>query len=263
MSEELLFEVGDDKVAVITLNRPEKRNAFTQDMITRWLEALAECRTSDAIGAVVMTGSGTAFCSGGDVRNMGERGEQTPLMEKNRLWENLHDLPRVFAAMDKPVIAAVNGAATGAGMDIALMADIRFASESARFAESYVRVGLVPGEGGAWYLPRIVGTARALEMLWTGDFVGAEEAERIGLVNAVLPDDELMDHTRAFAARLAAGPAVAMRLVKRAVYQGLRSDLDTHLDLISSHIAIVRDTQDYKNAIAAFREKRTPTFEGR
>lgn len=263
MSEELLFEVGDDKVAVITLNRPEKRNAFTQDMITRWLEALEECRTSDAIGAVIMTGSGTAFCSGGDVRNMGERGEQTPLMEKDRLWANLHDLPRVFAAMDKPVIAAVNGAATGAGMDIALMADIRFAAESARFAESYVRVGLVPGEGGAWYLPRIVGTARALEMLWTGDFVGAEEAERIGLVNAVVPDDELMDHTRAFAARLAAGPAVAMRLVKRAVYQGLRSDLETHLDLISSHIAIVRNTEDYKNAIAAFREKRTPTFEGR
>lgn len=263
MSDELLFEVGDDKVAVITLNRPEKRNAFTQEMVDRWLDALEECRTSDAIGAIVMTGAGTAFCSGGDVRNMGERGEQTPLMEKDRLWHNLHRLPRAFAAIDKPVIAAVNGAATGAGMDISLMADIRFAAQSARFAESYIRVGLVPGEGGAWYLPRLVGTAKALEMLWTGDFVSAGEAERIGLVNAVVPDDALMDHSRAFAARLAAGPAVAMRLVKRAVYQGLRSDLETNLDLISSHIAVVRNTEDYKNAIQAFREKRTPTFEGR
>ncbi|MEX2643036.1 MAG: enoyl-CoA hydratase-related protein [Acetobacterales bacterium] len=263
MSEELLFEVGDDKVAVITLNRPDKRNAFTQEMIDAWLDALEECRTSDAINAVIVTGTGSAFCSGGDVRNMGERGEQTPLMEKDRLWQNLHRLPRAFAAIDKPVIAAVNGAATGAGMDIALMADIRFAGQSARFAESYVKVGLVPGEGGAWYLPRIVGVGRALEMLWTGDFVSAEEAERIGLVNKVLPDDELMSHSRIFAARLAAGPAVAIRLDKRAVYQGLRMDLESALDMVSSHIAVVRNTEDYKNAIAAFREKKTPIFEGR
>jgi enoyl-CoA hydratase/carnithine racemase len=165
--------------------------------------------------------------------------------------------------LDKPVLAAVNGVAVGAGMDMALMCDIRFAARSARFSEGYVRVGLVPGDGGCYYLPRLVGTAKALELLWTGDFVDAEEALRLGLVSQVHPDEELLSATYAFARRLAEGPPVAIRLIKRAVHQSARTDLRTALDLISSHQAVVQSTHDSKEAYAAFRQKRKPLFEGR
>src|SRR6185437_16229051 len=138
--------------------------------------------------------------------------------------------------------------------------DIRYAAASARFAETYVRVGLVPGAGGAHFLPRLVGTAKALELLWTGEFVGAEEAAHIGLVNAVLPDAELMPHVQGIAERIAAGPGLAIRLMKRAVLQGMRNDLRTNLDLISSHYAVVTAAPDHREAVAAFIEKRAPKF---
>jgi len=264
MTESLRVEIGEG-VMTITLDRPERRNAFTQEMIDAWVAALARARESPEVGAVVLTGAPGAFCSGGDVRTMGEREKEgtSALGEKNRLFENLHRLNRAAEALDKPYIAAVNGVAVGAGMDVALHADIRYAGESARFSEGYVKVGLVPGEGGAWYLPRLVGIGRALEMLWTGDWVDAREAERIGLVSRVFPDDELMPATLAFARRLAAGPAVAIRMIKRAVHQGLSMSLSQHLDLISSHMAIIRQTEDYKAGIAAFAAKEKPRFRGR
>lgn len=264
MTEKLAVAI-DQGVMTITLNNPEKRNAFTQEMIEAWVAALQQAREAAEVGAVVLTGAPGAFCSGGDVRAMGEREKDgtTAHGEKNRLFENLHRLNRAAEALDKPYIAAVNGVAVGAGMDVALHADIRFASESARFSEGYVKVGLVPGEGGAWYLPRLVGVGRALEMLWTGDWVSAREAERIGLVNRVYADDALLAETMAFARRLAAGPAIAIRMIKRAVYQGQSMTLGQHLDLISSHMAIIRQTEDYKNAIAAFARKETPSFRGR
>lgn len=161
------------------------------------------------------------------------------------------------------MIAAVNGAAAGAGMDMTLMCDLRFAARSARFSEAYIRVGLIPGNGGCFFLPRIVGPARALEMLWTGDFIGAEEAHRIGLVNRIYEDDKLMDETLAFAARLAAGPPLQQRLIKKLMYQSLRTDLRTSLELVSSHMAVVQATSDYREAIQAYKDKRSPKFEGR
>ena len=152
---------------------------------------------------------------------------------------------------------------TGAGMDMALMGDLRFAAESARFAESYIKVGFVAGDGGAWMLPRLIGTPKALEMLWTGDFVSAPEAERIGLVNRVVPDAELMTATYALAERLANGPTVAIRLMKRMVQQGANSGFREALDFAASCAAIAASTEDHKEATAAFAEKRKPVFKGR
>jgi 2-(1,2-epoxy-1,2-dihydrophenyl)acetyl-CoA isomerase len=231
-------------------------------MIDRWVWALGEAQGDPAVNVVVVTGTGRAFCAGGDVGRMGE-GRPTPLEHKSRLWENIHRVPKTLEAVDKPVIAMVNGLAVGAGMGMALMCDLRVASDAARFSTGYVNVGLVPGDGDAFFLPRLVGSARALELLWTGDFVEAAEAERLGIVNRVVPAARLAEETRALARRIAAGPQVAIRLTKRLVYQSLRLDLRTHLDLVSSHMAVVRDTDDHQEGVRAFKEKRPPEFKGR
>jgi enoyl-CoA hydratase/carnithine racemase len=261
MHEHLKYEVAD-RIATITLNRPERMNAFTWDMVDAWADALLEAQRNDEVHVVIVTGAGKAFCSGGDINNMGERRERTPLMRKNELASHVHRIPLALESMDKPVIAAVNGAATGAGMDLALQCDLRFAAESARFGETYVRVGLVPGAGGTWFLPRLVGTAKALELFWTGDLVDAHEAERIGIVNKVLPDDQLLSHVREVATKIARGPQLSVRFIKRAVYQGQRIDLRTSLDLISSHYAVVTASADHREAVAAYLEKRKPNFTG-
>jgi 2-(1,2-epoxy-1,2-dihydrophenyl)acetyl-CoA isomerase len=252
----------DGGIAILTLNRPDKLNAFTQAMIDRWVWALGEAQRDPAVNVIVVTGTGRAFCAGGDVGRMGE-GRPTPLEHKARLWENIHRVPKTLETVDKPVIAMVNGLAVGAGMGMALMCDLRVASDAARFSTGYVNVGLVPGDGDAFFLPRLVGSARALELLWTGDFVEAAEAERLGIVNRVVAADRLAEETYALARRVAAGPQVAIRLTKRLVYQSLRLDLRTHLDLVSSHMAVVRDTEDHQEGVRAFKEKRSPEFRGR
>jgi enoyl-CoA hydratase/carnithine racemase len=260
-TEELVFEI-DDGIATIRLNRPERLNAFTYDMLERWAQAIETCRSDDRVRAVVVTGTGRGFCSGGDVRAMGERHRdgETAFQRKTSLSERIHRIPRLLEDFDKPYIAAINGVAVGAGLDMALMADIRFAAESARLGESYIKVGLIAGDGGTWFLPRLVGVPKALELLWTGDLIDAREAERIGLVNKTLPDAELMDHTYAFARRLAAAPALTLRLMKRAVYQGMRMDLRASLDMISSHLGVISTTNDHREAVAAFNEKRSAKF---
>jgi enoyl-CoA hydratase/carnithine racemase len=259
---ELLYEARSDGVAVITLNRPERLNAFTREMIDLWVDALEDARGNDAVQVVVVTGAGRAFCSGGDVGGMNERPSDLTGLDHKRWLEVIHRVPLTLETLDKPVIAAMNGVAVGAGLDMALMCDLRYAAAGSRFSEGYVKVGLIPGDGGTYFLPRLVGTARALELLWTGDFVSAEDAERIGLVNRVVPADELVPMTLKLAARLASGPSVAIRTIKRAVYQGVRMDLRTHLDLISSHMAIVRQTHDHREGARAFVEKRPPRFVG-
>jgi enoyl-CoA hydratase/carnithine racemase len=259
---ELLYEVRPDGVAVIILNRPERLNAFTRKMIDLWVDALEDVRGNDAVQVVVVTGAGRAFCSGGDVGGMNERPTDLTGLDHKRWLEVIHRVPLTLETLDKPVIAAMNGVAVGAGLDMALMCDLRYAAAGSRFSEGYVKVGLIPGDGGTYFLPRLVGTARALELLWTGDFISAEDAESIGLVNRVVPSDELLPTTLDLAARLASGPSVAIRTIKRAVYQGARMDLRTHLDLISSHMAIVRQTHDHREGARAFVEKRPPRFVG-
>ena len=261
MADELLYEVKD-RVATLTLNRPDKLNAFTGPMIERWAWALNEAQRDPDVNVVVVTGAGKAFCSGGDVARMGQ-GEPTPLDHKNTLWEHIHRVPKALEQMDKPVIAMVNGVAVGAGMGMAVMCDLRIASDAARFSTGYVRVGLVPGDGDTYFLPRLVGSAKALELLWTADFIEAPEAERLGIVNRVVPADRLAEETFALARKIADGPQVPIRMIKRLVYQSLRLDLRTHLDLVSSHMAVVRDTEDHREGVQAFKEKRAPKFKGR
>src|SRR6266850_1479707 len=170
---DLLYEVKD-KIATITLNRPDKLNAFTRDMIDAWAKALGAAQADDSVNVVIVTGTGRAFCSGGDVGRMRE-GEPNALDGKNSLWEGVHRVPKTLETVDKPVIAMVNGLAVGAGMGMCVMCDMRVAAESARFSTGYVRVGLVPGDGDTYFLPRLVGAAKALELLWTADFIEALE----------------------------------------------------------------------------------------
>ncbi|OZB03897.1 MAG: enoyl-CoA hydratase [Rhizobiales bacterium 39-66-18] len=227
-------------------------NAFTFDMIAAWTDALQQCRKDPAVKVVLVTGAGSAFCSGGDIVEMGDRLQQEPAQRKDELFEKIQRIPLTLEDLDKPVIAAVNGVATGAGMDLALMCDLRYAAKSARFAETYVKVGLVPGAGGAHFLPRLVGTAKALELFFTGDFIDAEEAMRIGIVNKVFDDAMLVSEVEKIARRIARAPQLTLRMIKRAVYQGMRNDLRTNLDMISSHYAVITSTDDHKKAVESF-----------
>ncbi len=254
-----------DHIATLLLNRPAKKNAFTDGMLQQWRQSLLDAQDDPAVRVIVVTGAGDAFCSGGDLgRRTSEPQavEPTILERKQRFGKTTHSVALTIPHIDKPIIAAVNGAAVGAGMDMALMCDIRLAARSARFAEAYVRVGLIPGNGGCYYLPRIVGVARALELLLTGEFVGAEEALKIGLVNQVYDDDKFLDFVYAYAKRIASMPPVAVAMIKRAVYQSLTCDLRTSLELIASQMTIVQTTDDYREAIAAYKEKRPGNYKG-
>jgi 2-(1,2-epoxy-1,2-dihydrophenyl)acetyl-CoA isomerase len=262
MADLLKFEI-DRGVATITLNRPDKLNAFTADMLEAWLVALEQCRTDPQVRVIVLTGSGRAFTTGGDIDTFADSAAQTPAVIKQRVTEGAQRLPRKLAEIDKPVIAALNGFATGGGLDIALACDIRYAAESARFAETYARMGLIPGLGGAWFLPRIVGVAKALDMLWTCDWVDAREAERIGLVTKVFPDAELMQATAAYARRIADNAPLSVQLIKRVLRFGLDKDLATALDFVASNLPAVRTSEDHREALSAFKEKRHPQFKGR
>jgi enoyl-CoA hydratase/carnithine racemase len=252
-----------DRVMVARLNRPEKKNALSEEMLESLRNALQSANDDPEIRCFVITGNGDAFCSGGDLGRRSQEGDPTPLERKQRLQKVTHKVALAVEQFEKPLIAAVNGAAVGAGMDLALSCDLRVAGTSARFSEGYIRVGLIPGNGGCYFLPRLVGTARALELLWTGDFVGAEEAREFGLVNHVYPDAELMDKALALAKRLADAPPLQVRDIKKLVHEGLRTDLRTSLNSVSAHMAVVQSTSDYKEAIQAFKEKRKPTFHGR
>jgi len=251
----------EDGIGTILLNRPERRNAFTLEMADAWADVVLEVAADDAVRVLVLTGAGPAFCAGGDLDMLAEK--HTALSRKGHIFDRIQRVARAMDDLDKPTIAAVNGAATGAGMDMALMCDLRVAGRSARFAESYVNVGLVPGDGGCFYLPRLVGPAKALELLLTGDTIDAAEAERLGIVNRVVEDDVLLDETYALARRIAAKAPIPVRMIKRTVYQSLRSDLRTSLDLVSSHFGVVAVTEDAEEAMAAFRERREPRFTGR
>jgi 2-(1,2-epoxy-1,2-dihydrophenyl)acetyl-CoA isomerase len=267
--EQILYDKSEG-VATITLNRPERMNAFTDVMIREWAHALEDARLDRDVRAVIVTGAGRGFCAGADLRGgsgvtenaMAER-PATAADRRNWLRDGVHYVPRAVQLLDKPYIAAVNGAAVGAGMDMASMADIRIASDRAKFAMSYAKVGLIPGDGGCYFLPRIVGIAKALELIWTADFVDAEEAMRIGYVTKVVPGDDLMSSTREFALRLAQGPAVAMQMAKRLVYRGLDASWHEAFEMAGQAMAIAQATEDAREGPRAFVEGRPPKFEGR
>jgi 2-(1,2-epoxy-1,2-dihydrophenyl)acetyl-CoA isomerase len=270
--EDILYEKSEG-VATITLNRPERLNAFTNQTLREWTEALEDSRLDSDVSAVVLTAAGRGFCAGvdlrADIRDLGLKtkgrsgGGRSAADGRNLLRDGVHHVPRAVALLDKPYIAAVNGAAVGAGMDMASMCDIRIASEEARFAMTYVKVGLLPGDGGCYYLPRIVGLAKALELIWTGDFIDAKEALRIGYVSKVVPADQLVPAAREMAQRIAEGPAVAIQLAKRLVYRGMDANIWEALEQASTAMGIVQATEDALEGPLAFIQKRKPQFQGR
>ncbi|MBM7583567.1 enoyl-CoA hydratase/carnithine racemase [Bacillus pakistanensis] len=271
--KDLLFDVNDG-IATITLNRPNARNAFSMQMIELWIQALQKVRDHDDIRVLVLTGNGRSFCAGGDIKAMKsgkgfldltgyekEDFSSSSLERKNSLWKHVQRIPILMEEIDKPTIAAVNGDAIGAGLDMALQCDMRISSDQARFGEGYVNVGIVPGDGGGYYLPRIIGIDKALDLLWSGRIIDAHEASKIGLITKMVSHEELMVETNSLARRLADGPQQAIRLIKRTVYQGLKTDLRTSLDMVSSFMGIVTEHPDYKEGLSAIIEKRKPDFE--
>jgi enoyl-CoA hydratase/carnithine racemase len=249
-------------VGTILLNRPDRRNAFTFEMIEAWAALLQDAQRDEDVAVIVVRGAGEDFCAGADLGGRFAELGTTPLGQKEALREHVQRIPLQLDAMDKPVLAAINGVAYGAGLDMALLCDMRIAGRSARLCESYIRVGLMPGAGAAWLLPRLVGLPKALELLLTGDEIDGEEAARIGLVNHVVDDDAVVPRTYELAERLAAGPPVATRMLKRLVRQSAGTDLRTALELASSQLAVIRTTDDSAEALTAFRERRAPVYRG-
>lgn len=257
MSDSILFEVdAATGVATLTLNRPHRYNAFTQEMVNLWADHLEAVRKNRDIRAIVVTGAGKAFCAGGDMDELESFLTMDGNEKKDFLWENVHRIPLALQRLDRPVIAAMNGTARGAGLDMALMCDIRFAERSAKFAESYIALGLVAGDGGCYFLPRLVGMAKALELLWTGEEISAAEAERIGMVSYVVDDGQALAAARKLAERIAKQPPAAVQFFKRAAYQAATIPLDAHLDMISSHMAVLEDLPEFKQRVQAFKARK-------
>ncbi len=267
MYEQITYEKSDG-VATITLNRPERMNAFTPLMLDEWLAALTNAHTDDEVRVVILTGTGRGFCTGADISRGGEGlslvdRSRSHVENRNFLRDSVQRIPRLVSIMEKPYIAAVNGAAVGAGMDMASMCDLRFAADTARFGMTYVRMGLIPGDGGCYFLPRIVGMARALDLIWSGRLFDAQEALAMGYVSAVVPADQLLEYTREYATRLVKGPAVAIQQAKRLAYRSQELSLDAALDLAQQAMFIAQSTEDSREGPRAFVEKREPEFKGR
>lgn len=261
---DLLFTV-EGHIARITLNRPESLNSFSEEMLDLWIKALEEVRDSEEIRAVVLSGNGKGFCSGGDIKALAadkgfyitkEDTMATGLARKNALWNKIQKIPLLLEEIDKPVIAKMHGVAYGAGLDMALMCDIRIAAESTRLCESYLNVGIVPGDGGAYFLPRLIGNDKALDMFWTAKVLTAQEAKEAGVVTYVVNDKELDDFTEVYLEKLINGPQQAIRFTKRALYQGRDMSLRSSLDMISSFMGIVTELDDYKERVATLVNKR-------
>ena len=260
---EILYVV-EEQIATITFNRPEHRNPISAAMLDEVQRAVREAQQDGAVRVLVITGAGRAFCSGGDVKSMAQvasagggalaaRQEQVGLIQETQLL--LRRFPKVL-------IAAVNGAAYGAGLDLACAADFRLAADTARFCEVYVRLGLAPGGGGAWLLPRIVGLTNALDMILSGEPIDAATALAIGLVSRVAPADELPAVTREFARRFALSAPRGVQVAKRAVLRGMEMSFEAALDFIRPQIGILRQTEDHQEGLRALRERRPPRFQG-
>lgn len=258
MTEGLRVEV-DGPVATLTLDRPDSLNALTVPVKVALREALASLAADRSVRAVILTGAGRAFCAGQDLAER-EQPDAAPLEVEVRVRYN--PIIRTLRSMDQPVIAAVNGVAAGAGASLAFACDIRLAADDARFVLAFGRIGLVPDSGATWFLPRLVGSAKAAELALIGDTVDAAEALRLGLVSRVVPGDRLMAEARALADRLAEGAPLALSLTKSALQRSLAIDLDEALEGEAKLQGIAGASADHAEGLAAFREKRPPRFTG-
>lgn len=265
MSDLILQELVDG-VLTLTLNQPALRNPISEPATIKALIAAIEAADADiGVRCVILTGAGSAFSTGGNIQTM-RKGEglndSAPVRTRRNYRMGIQQLPLLFEAIEVPVIAAVNGPAIGAGCDLACMCDIRIAGESAKFAESFVKLGIVPGDGGAWLLPRVVGFSKASEMAFTGDLLDARAALAAGLVSRVVADDELMAAAGALAARIAANPPHAVRMTKRLLREARLASLTAILEASAAAQALCHTTADHEEAVNAFLEKRRPNFTG-
>ncbi|HEY3046756.1 MAG TPA: crotonase/enoyl-CoA hydratase family protein [Polaromonas sp.] len=261
-----LLVAHQDGVCILTLNRPEARNPVSDaDMIVALEDAVAGINRDRSVRAVILTGAGSAFSSGGNVKHMQDREGMfggTPAQLREGYRNGIQRIPRALYHCEVPTIAAVNGPAIGAGCDLALMCDMRIASQNARFAESFVKVGIIPGDGGAWLLPRAIGLSRACEMAFTGEAIGAATALAWGMVSQVVEPEALMDSALVLARRITANPPDVLRMTKKLMREGQHSSLESLLELSAAMQALAHHTSDHREAVDAMLARRAPSFTG-
>ncbi|MEH6347331.1 MAG: crotonase/enoyl-CoA hydratase family protein [Bermanella sp.] len=262
----ILFQ-KNNHVATLTLNQPKLRNSISEiEVVEEFIDALEQVNLDPQLRCLIITGAGSAFSSGGNIKHMINK-EGMFAGEANDIRENyakvIQRIPLALHNVNIPTIAAVNGPAVGAGCDLAMYCDMRIASHSASFAESFIRVGLIPGDGGAWILPRIAGFGRAAEMAFTGDAISAQQAFDWGMLNKIVNDDELMDEANALAQRIVKNPPQALRATKQLMRAGTTMPLDNLLQMSAAIQANLHQTEDHTEAVSALIEKRTPSFKGK
>lgn len=267
MSEPFVLYETQGRIALLTLNRPDARNAIGEHSdCAELVEAIERANADRSVSVLVLTGAGKSFSAGGNLKGMRDRNGigplATPADTRDNYKKGVQKIALAFANLEIASVAAVNGHAIGLGCDIACLCDMRVASDAAKFAASFVKMGIVPGDGGAWILPRIVGYANAAEMILTGDTYTAAEAKDMGLVNKVVPADQVMDEALKLADRVAANPPRAVRMAKKLLREGQHSRLPDVLELSAAFQALAHETADHKEAVEAFLDKRTPDFTG-
>jgi len=265
MAESVLYQQTGG-VVVLTLNEPETRNAISPAVVDGIVAACDRVNKDTGVSCVIITGAGEGFSSGGNVKEMRDRTGlfgNSPAEVRRGYQHGIQRIPMALSAIEVPTIAAVNGHAVGAGCDLAMMCDMRIAADNAQFAESFLRVGLVSGDGGAWFLPRVVGLSRAYEMTFTAEFVKADKAEKWGLVSYVVPKDKLMDEAMAMAQKIAAQPPISLRLCKKILRESQFMPLSASLEMAAGMQAQVQATEDQREAVMAMFEKRAPQFKGK
>jgi enoyl-CoA hydratase/carnithine racemase len=262
-----ILQQRDGHILTLTINLPEKRNPISDlGVIDAMCGALQAADEDIDVRCVILTGAGSSFSAGGDLKAMrpdsGGLPSALPVQTRRNYKYGIQRLPLFFQALEVPVVAAINGHAIGAGLDLATMCDIRVAADTAKFAESFVKLGIIPGDGGAWLLPRIVGFSKASELALTGETIDAAEALRIGLVSEVVPADDLMPLAHKIAGKIAVNPPHAVRMTKRLLREGQTTDLRNILEMSAAMQSLAHATADNKEAINAFLEKRAPEFKG-
>jgi len=258
-----LLEKREGRVATIILNRPERMNALNKDLVLALNDALARVEADQEIAVVVLAGAGRAFCAGGDLAVIGKGRQENDVTELQPILRAGMQVVLKIRTMRQPVIAAVHGAAAGAGMNIALAADIRVASDDAMFGQNFAKVGLFPDYAGTFFLPQLVGPAKAAEMFYTGDMIDATEALRLGIVNRVVPLAQLESEARSLAQKIANGPAIAIRAVKQVLFGRDKDELTELLNLEVEEQMKCFSSEDCGEGIRAFFEKRAPKFQGK
>lgn len=256
----------DGHIAIITLDREQSRNAYSYEMIDSLEAAFNAAQDDDDVRCVILTGAGRAFSAGGDLKQMKSHTgmfEGDAVRLRTKYVRGIHRVPHLLLKFDKPIVAALNGAAIGAGLDLACMCDIRISNERAKYGSTFVKIGLVPGDGGAFFLSRIVGMPRAVELILTGRVIDAQKALEIGLVHEVVPQETLLERAKEVALEIAANAPIAVRLAKTACYQAYEVTAEQALSMAATYQGIAQNTADHDEGVNALLEKRAPVFKNK